>query len=168
MESSIKPDVAEHEQAPSDNGFCFGCGPDNHHGMQLRFAIVEDGAAVEGSTVLADHYQGWVGFAHGGMVCTLLDEAMAHAGAAVGRSCVTAGIKVRFRRPTPLGAPITIRGYIVERRSRVLRMAGEVRDQAGVVLASAEADFIDRGAIDPQTIFGRIAGLSAGTESASQ
>lgn len=145
------------ESAPVDNGKCFVCGPDSEQGLRLRF-VAPAGAPreVHAQTVLDGKFQGWVGFAHGGVVCMLLDEAMAHAAGRAGRCGVTAGMKIRFRRPTPLAQQLHVGGELLERRGRVLRLKAWVRDGAGVLLASAEGDFIDRGPIDPESLFGRI------------
>lgn len=55
------------------NGYqCFGCSPDNPHGLRLKF--VEEGDWITSSWEPADHFQGWLNTLHGGIQATLLDE----------------------------------------------------------------------------------------------
>ena len=54
---------------------CFGCGAANEHGLHLKFLLAEDGSVVSLSTISND-YEGPRGYLHGGIIATLLDEAM--------------------------------------------------------------------------------------------
>ena len=129
---------------PVDDGKCFACGPYAEGGIGLRF--VPDGdLRVRAETELAPRFQGWAGVAHGGIVMTLLDEGMAHACAAAGERGMTAEVKVRFRKPVPLGAPLVVRGVVAERRSRALRVQAAVELPDGTVLAAAEGTFMSAG-----------------------
>ncbi len=70
-----------------DDGYCFACGPYSPDGMHLHFE--RDGErAVRAEITLPPRFQGWRGTAHGGIVMTLLDEAMAHACGAIGERAV--------------------------------------------------------------------------------
>lgn len=129
---------------PIDDGKCFACGPFADRGIGLRFEPDGDGR-VRGAVVLEPRFQGWAGIAHGGIVMTLLDEGMAHACAAAGERGMTAEVKVRFRKPVPLGEPLVVRGWIDERRGRVLRVAAAVEDAHGTVLAGSEGSFVSAG-----------------------
>jgi len=132
---------------PVDNERCFACGPRSEIGLRLHFTA-QTSTSVTAQTCLAEHFQGWVGVAHGGIVCMLLDEAMAHAAARSGRCAVTARINVRFRRPTPLDRHIHLFGEVLERRGTLIRLRATLSDTTGIVLASAEGDFLDRGPLD--------------------
>ncbi len=131
------------EQQPQDDRHCFGCGPENASGLQLRFSPVGDGS-VRSETVLREEFQGWQGVAHGGIVTMLLDEAMAHAAFAAGHLAVTANIRVRFKRPTPLQQPLVLQASLVWQRAAVLGMKADLRDESGRVLALAEGEFLAR------------------------
>ncbi|MEO6991334.1 MAG: PaaI family thioesterase [Candidatus Baltobacteraceae bacterium] len=132
---------------PVDDGHCFACGPASTIGLHLRF--VADGEGVRAETRLASTFQGWVGVAHGGIVMTLLDEAMAHAAGMGGVRGVTAELRARFRRPIPLDRPLVIRGRILWRRQSVYGLEAEVRDGAGVLLASGAGHFVAKGSVVP-------------------
>ena len=128
-----------------DDGRCFACGPFSVDGLHLRFA--PDGEnAVRASITLGPRFQGWRGVAQGGIVMTLLDEAMAHACGAAGERGMTASMETRFRAPVPLGIPLVVRGALKWRRRNVLALESSVaREDDGSVLASAEGSFVSYG-----------------------
>lgn len=126
-----------------DDGRCFACGPDNPDGLQMTF--VRDGeSGARGEVTLSARLQGYRDVAHGGIVMTLLDEAMAHACRFVGEKAMTAAVDVRFRRPVPLGERLVVRGSVKERRKHVLYVEAAV-ERDGVTLAEAAGKFIALG-----------------------
>jgi len=135
-------------EQPVDDGACYACGPHNADGLRLRFEPVgADGARA--TVTLASHLQGYRGIAHGGIVMLLLDEVMAHAAGNAGDKVVTAAVAVRFRAAVPLGAPLTVEGFVRSKRGKILRLEGFVRDAAGALLASAEGSFASLGPVEP-------------------
>jgi acyl-coenzyme A thioesterase PaaI-like protein len=91
---------------------CFGCGHGNERGLRLRSYEV-DGVVCATFMPWPEHDNGG-GYLNGGIISTILD---CHGAAAVlleahrrgwkpspgnGLAFVTAGLDVRFRRPTPL------------------------------------------------------------------
>ena len=68
----------------------------------------------------AETWQGFPRIIHGGIVATVLDEAMAKAVSAVGRA-LTGELRVRYRRPVAPGDELRVRGWVVERTRRVMR-----------------------------------------------
>jgi uncharacterized protein (TIGR00369 family) len=120
---------------------CFACGELNEHGLHLELHVDPEGSWTE--TRLDPRFQGWDGVAHGGVVCTLLDEVMAWSVIGRGTWGVTARLNVAFRRPIPTGQSIRAEGWVVDERRRAIRTAGRVTNSAdGEVLATAEGTFI--------------------------
>jgi uncharacterized protein (TIGR00369 family) len=120
---------------------CFACGELNEQG--LRLAIHTDPAGSWTETTLEPRFQGWEAVAHGGIVCTLLDEVMAWAVIGRGTWGVTARLNVTFRRPIPVGRAIRAEGWVVDENRRAHRAEGRVLDVAtGEVLASGESTFV--------------------------
>ena len=94
-------------------------------------------------TTIAPRFQGWDSVAHGGIVCTLLDEVMAWSVIGRGTWGVTARLNVAFRRPIDTGRPIRAEGWVVEMHRRASRTGGRVIDPVtGEVLATAEGTFM--------------------------
>ncbi|TAM75331.1 PaaI family thioesterase [bacterium] len=131
------------EQPPIDDGRCFACGADNPIGLHLRFEPDGDDG-VRTRLSISEQFQGWRGVLHGGIVMTLLDEAMAHAALRAGAAGLTASVSVRFRNPAPVGAQLELRGRVVERRRHVLSVESTLSDVAGTLLCQASGKFIDK------------------------
>jgi acyl-coenzyme A thioesterase PaaI-like protein len=120
---------------------CFACGELNEHGLHLVLHTSPDGAWTE--LVLDRRFQGWEAVAHGGIVCTILDEVMAWAVIGRGTWGVTARMAVTFRGPVLTGTAIRAEGWVVEQRRRAVRAEGRVIDPAtGTVLATGESTFV--------------------------
>jgi uncharacterized protein (TIGR00369 family) len=129
------------DEVRDDHG-CFGCGRLNPHGLRLRFAAMADGSGVWAAFTPRPEDEGYGGMVHGGIVTTLLDEAMAWAISTRGIWAVTAKIEVRFRRPVAIGSPLRALGRLAADRGRLIETAGEVRrDVDGELLAEATATF---------------------------
>lgn len=125
--------------ARADHG-CFGCGSENPIGLRLRFS--SENGEVMARFVPAIEHQGFDGVVHGGIICTVLDEAMAWATAAAGLWAMTGEMKTRFRRPLHAGEETTVRGSIVSQRGRVISTSAELRLEDGTVVATATGTFI--------------------------
>lgn len=119
--------------------YCFGCGSENRDGLRMRFEVGEGRAVAE--YTIEGSYQGYPGLAHGGIVATLLDEAMGWAAYSMGEFAMTAKMTIRYRRPVPLGETLTVLGEVTRARGVALEVRGEVRDAAGRLLADAEGLF---------------------------
>lgn len=120
---------------------CFACGELNEQGLRLAIHTDPQGSWTE--TTLEPRFQGWEAVAHGGIVCTLLDEVMAWSVIGRGTWGVTARLNVAFRRPIPVSRPIRSEGWVVDESRRAHRTGGHVLDaETGEVLATAEGTFI--------------------------
>jgi uncharacterized protein (TIGR00369 family) len=119
---------------------CFGCGDLNPKGLKLAFRL-EDGVAVAEFDPDPQH-RGYPGVMHGGLVATVLDEAMGWAIYGEGVWAMTARMQVRFRRSVPLDRRLRVRAYIVNRRQRLIQTRAELRDDGGTLLAEGEGTFL--------------------------
>lgn len=116
------------------------CGKANPRGLQLDLYFVD--GRVETRFRLPGYTQGFPGAAHGGVLCTILDEVMAWAAIeTTGRFFVTGEMNVRFLAPAAPGDEILARGEVVEDRRRYLVCRGEVAGPDGRPLARAEGKF---------------------------
>ncbi len=120
---------------------CFACGVLNTHGLHLVLHVANDTCWTE--LTLRPEFQGWEGIAHGGIVATILDEVMGWALASADAWGYTARMSIEYKRPVPVGARIRGEGRLVERRRRLLSLAGRLVDaDTGAVLATAEALYV--------------------------
>ena len=127
---------------PNPTNQCFGCGGDNSGGMKLTFEQDNANRKIVGRFVLGERYQGGAGFAHGGIIALLLDEAM-------GKVCrfrevhaVTAELSVEYLKPVAVDKEIVVEGREMEMNRRNLFMSGEIRNEAGDVLARGKGRFV--------------------------
>lgn len=119
---------------------CMACGKANPRGLQLDLYFAD--GRVETRFRIPEYAQGFPGAAHGGILCTILDEVMAWAAIeTTGRFYVTGEMNVRFLSPAVPGDEITARGEIVEDKRRYLVCRGEVLGADGKLLAKAEGKF---------------------------
>jgi acyl-coenzyme A thioesterase PaaI-like protein len=120
---------------------CFACGVLNEHGLHLELHV--DGNRCWTEIALPDRFQGWDGIAHGGIICTVLDEVMAWSLAATDSWGLTARMSVEFRRPVRLGVPIRGEGWMTASRRRIIETAAHLLDATtGDVLATGTATYV--------------------------
>jgi len=127
---------------------CFGCGKDNPDGMQLDFVFEGDKAVCYLN--LSKRYQGPPGHCHGGIIATILDEAMGKVNKLRDVVALTKSMEIDYLRPVPLGADLTIVGWEEKVNGRIHINAAEIRNATGEVLARSNGVFI---AIDPAKMF---------------
>ena len=123
-----------------DDRRCFACGPENHEGLQLRFDY-GDGTARAVFTP-AKRFAGWTTILHGGIIATLLDEAMAHAAISAGVRAVTGRLEIRFRKAAPMDSVLVAQGRIESRRGRMLTLSATVTGEDGTLYAQGQGRFV--------------------------
>jgi uncharacterized protein (TIGR00369 family) len=128
--------------AHSANNRCFGCGPANQNGMHLEFFRAEDGSLVSFS-IIPNTFEGPPGYLHGGIIATLLDEAMSKAVRAQGSISMTRKIEIEYLRPVPSGTQLRIEGRVVRNESRKHWAEARILNEGGTVLAEAKGLFIE-------------------------
>jgi uncharacterized protein (TIGR00369 family) len=119
---------------------CFGCGDVNPIGLHLRFSAVSD--SVTAAFVPTAEHQGFQGVVHGGIISTVLDEAMAWATAHAGIWAVTGEMRVRYRRPLRVGEATIVTARVTGSRGRIVFASAElVLDGSGAQVAKGTATF---------------------------
>lgn len=127
---------------------CFGCGPANRDGLQLK-------SIVQGDEVVCTWqpkpmHEAFPGVLNGGIVGTLLDchlnwtaahHLMVQAGATSPPCTVTAEYSVKLRRPTPTNAPVTLRARVVESSADRAKVTGTL-EAGGKVCATCDGLFV--------------------------
>ncbi|MGD0402379.1 MAG: PaaI family thioesterase [Candidatus Acidiferrales bacterium] len=128
--------------APNPTNICFGCGGANDRGMKLTFEQDDSAKRIRGAFKLGAEYQGGPGFIHGGIIATVLDEAMGKLCRFRAVRAVTAELAVEYLKPVSVDAPLLIEAYEVEKTGRNLHFVGEIRNQAGDLLARGRGRFV--------------------------
>lgn len=121
-----------------NNDFCFVCGIKNPFGLQVKPQINDGGETVTIECTPPSHLQGWADVLHGGIISTLLDEAITYVGIATfGKPAVTAQLDVRFRNPSPTGVKLTVSAKRTKASRRLVLAEATVTLPDGTLIATA-------------------------------
>jgi uncharacterized protein (TIGR00369 family) len=159
--TETKRNQAKRSQAGHDTryvklqkNYCFACGTDNADGMRLRFTYDEDRNCFVCRFRLGKRYTGPPGHCHGGIIATILDEAMGKVNKLRHVIALTSEITVNYLKPVPLQQPLRVESREVEVTGRRHINMAEILNEKGEVLARSRGTFI---AIDPERMFKRFA-----------
>ena len=130
--------------------FCFACGPDNPKGMQLKFTPKPDRTGYICRFKLDDRYVGPPGHCHGGIIATILDDAMGKVNRLRDVVALTSQMTVDYVRPVPLHKPLRVESWEISVRGRKHKNGAAIINAKDEVLARSEGTFI---AIDPEKMF---------------
>jgi len=126
---------------------CFGCGPANERGLQLKSYPADEGTMAT-FTPWPEHDNG-LGYLNGGIICTVLDchsatpmlleaERLGIVSTDLLLPFVTAGLDVRYLRPTPLEGPSELRARVLSVTDAEMTVEAELIND-GKTRASAVA-----------------------------
>jgi uncharacterized protein (TIGR00369 family) len=90
---------------------------------------------------LGASYAGPPGYVHGGVCALILDQVLGEGAAAAGHPGMTAGLTIRFHRPTPLGR-LRAEAELHEREGRKAHVNGRILDPDGRVTVSARGVYV--------------------------
>ncbi|MGI5819683.1 MAG: PaaI family thioesterase [Armatimonadota bacterium] len=129
--------MSDAEMIWTDDGWCMACGEHNPRGLHMEFR-------QEGEYYVCDfnperYHQGWEGIVHGGILATLLDEAMNDMLSRNGEPVATAELCVRYKEPARVGVPLQIRAWMTRERPPLWEAAGDITDAGGRVVATGTA-----------------------------
>ncbi len=123
---------------------CFVCGVANIAGLKIRFYSMED--HVEAIVFFTDNYQGFPGITHGGIIASALDEMMGRVGLLKENSkrlFVTAKMELKYRHSVPLNTPITLKGFLVKDRGRIIVARAEAVLPDGTVAVESTGTMME-------------------------
>lgn len=132
------------EKQPSSRT-CFICGRENNVGLKMDFYNDKETRQVKSTIVIPEHFNGYPGVAHGGIIGAILDETSGRAILLDGNKddlFVTTKLEVKYRKPTPTEEPLTAIGWIIRRDRSRAKVAAELRRSDGTVTAQCQATVI--------------------------
>jgi uncharacterized protein (TIGR00369 family) len=133
---------------------CFACGKNNPDGMRLRFTYDEKRDGFVSRFRLGKRYTGPPGHCHGGIIATILDEAMGKVNKLRNVVALTSQITVDYLRPVPLNRPLRVESREVRVKGRQHTNMAEILNQKNEVLARSHGHFI---AVDAVKMFAQFA-----------
>ncbi|MGE4427816.1 MAG: PaaI family thioesterase [Solirubrobacteraceae bacterium] len=116
------------------HGNCFGCGPDNACGLHMP--MVRDGDVVRTTLRLDHRHEGAPGFAHGGIVATILDDLSGELLIVLRRPAVTARLEVDYVAPVMLGRDLVCEAWVASIDGRKYRLVARLTDDGRTVAVS--------------------------------
>jgi uncharacterized protein (TIGR00369 family) len=108
----------------------------------LSFEIDKERQTLKTTFVANPTFQGWDGIVHGGIISTLLDEAMAKLVYELGYQAVTVSLEIRFKKPAPILETLRVHGEITEVGKRLIRAKAHVAKENGTILATGISTFL--------------------------
>lgn len=125
---------------------CLVCGIENEFGLKTRFYETADNELIALFKPLPEH-QSYPNVTHGGISAAILDEVI---GRAIMMTTdretfgVTIELKVRYKKPVPLGVELKAIGRICRDQGRIFEGTGELYLPNGEVAIEAEGKYMKR------------------------
>lgn len=146
--SDMATEQAFQDYYPDQLAHCYGCGRLNEQGLQLK--SFWDGDETVARFRPRPYHTAIPGYVYGGLIASLIDchgtgTAAAAAYRAEGREMstqppfrfVTASLHVDYRRPTPMGVELEVRGWVKEIKGRKV-VVGATVSAGGQICAEGE------------------------------
>jgi uncharacterized protein (TIGR00369 family) len=138
------------KSVPLKKNYCFACGKDNPDGMHLKFTIDRERKHFVSSFRLSKRFTGPPGYCHGGIIATILDDAMSKLNKLRDVIAATAELKIEYLKPVPLRTPLRVESRELTKRGRRLIHRAVILNQEGTVLARGRGVFV---IIDAKRVF---------------
>lgn len=103
---------------------------------------------VRATFSMAHRYQGPPNGVHGGIIATLVDEAMGKLSRVDGVVALTAELNVEYLRPVPLGRKIIVEARPAQQRGRSYWRECTIHDANGTLLVRGKGRFVKVAARD--------------------
>jgi acyl-coenzyme A thioesterase PaaI-like protein len=124
---------------------CFICGIDNPIGLKLKIYRSEEGT-IESTYTAPEHFQGYPGVLHGGIVAAILDEISGRAlmgDPSLPRFMFTGKLEVRYRKNVPIGKPLRIVGKAGKSKGKIAMGWAGIYNEVDELLAEASTLLIN-------------------------
>ena len=138
------------KSVPLKKNYCFACGKDNPKGMHLKFTLDRDRKHFVSNFRLSKRFTGPPGYCHGGIIATILDDAMSKLNKLRDVIAATSELRIEYLKPVPLRTPLRVESRELRKSGRRLIHTAEILDQKGSVLARGRGVFV---IINPKDVF---------------
>src|SRR5438105_10327831 len=118
---------------PVKKNLCFACGKDNPHGMHLKFFLDRERNHFVSHFRLSKRYTGPPGHCHGGIIATILDDAMGKVNKLRHVVALTREMTVEYFKPVPLHKPLLVQGREIEVRGTQHINSAEILNEKGEI-----------------------------------
>ena len=121
---------------------CFMCGRENDYGLKMVWYNNPETDQVEAAVTIPEHFNGYPGIAHGGIVAAILDETAGRAVLLDGNFnnlFVTLRLNVAYRKPTPTNIPLKAVGWLERKGHRGMKVAAKLLLPDGTMTTECNA-----------------------------
>ena len=112
----------------------------NPMGLHLQYRL--EGDRVVTDYTAGDMHMGFPGYAHGGLIIAILDDAMGRCAALRRRWVVTGRCDTRFRAGATVGTSLRVEAWITRFTKRVVIAQGRVLLPDGGIVAEADGTYL--------------------------
>jgi uncharacterized protein (TIGR00369 family) len=123
-----------------DDNYCFVCGEKNPHGLHLKFSLSKGKISAE--FVPRKTHQGYKDVVHGGIISTLIDEAMVKTALMQGMPAITAEITIRFKNPLIVGEKATVVATIEKMNKKMIETVAILKKTDNTIIAEGHAKLL--------------------------
>ncbi|MBI5196828.1 MAG: PaaI family thioesterase [Nitrospirae bacterium] len=124
----------------TDDGYCFVCGHKNPIGLKLDFSF--DGNTIKTEFTGSKEHQGYTNIVHGGIISTLLDEAMVKLAIAMNMPVVTAQMEIRLKKALTVGEKIIVTAEILKDTKKILEASAKAVTADNTLIAEATGKLV--------------------------
>jgi acyl-coenzyme A thioesterase PaaI-like protein len=128
------------ENSLQDDNYCFVCGEENPLGLRLKFSFDNGKASAE--FVPQKAHQGYKDIVHGGIITTVLDEAMVKAALMQGMPAMSAEITVRFRNILFIGEKTVVEALIEKKNRKIIEASAVLKKADKTIIAESQAKLL--------------------------
>jgi acyl-coenzyme A thioesterase PaaI-like protein len=123
---------------------CLVCGRTNPHGLHLSLHVNPATSQVTTTFTPSSDHIGFEDIIHGGLLATVLDEAMVWSAIwSAKRICVAAELTIRYRESARPGDTLHVTATLNTTRSKLITTTGEIRRPSdNATIATASGKFI--------------------------
>jgi uncharacterized protein (TIGR00369 family) len=121
---------------------CFLCGRQNDVGLKMSWYNDPEAQQIRAVVTVPEHFNGYPGFVHGGIIAALLDETAGRSlllGGNGDQLMVTLKLEIKYRQPTPTGVPLTLLGQVIKRSGSRAQVAAKLFLPDGTLAAEGQA-----------------------------
>ena len=122
---------------------CLVCGRSNPHGLKLRLHVDTESGLVSTEFTPGPQHVGFEGMVHGGLLATVLDEAMTWAATWKNkRFCYCGELTTRFRNSLRPGQTLRVEALVEFSRPKLVEVAGKIFDHTGRLAATSSGKYV--------------------------
>jgi len=142
-EATASSETTSEQTAPGSeplNPACFVCGEENANGLRVQFHA--ENRRSWATWTPSPGWESYKGVIHGGIISSVLDEAMSKAILSGGDEAFTADLRIRFRKKVSVAEVVAVNGWVVSAAKRRILAEATLTSEDGEEKAHAWGIFL--------------------------